>query len=295
MIASVHFENYRSLRDVTLRLGPLTVLVGPNGAGKSNVFRGLLGDGAGAVAWHGSGVAVIRVEPGPAEWMGGNWQVGTVRAFRLRLNPTALRRPSVAAMARVLAEDSANLPQVLDSLGRKAMEAYAAEFCRLVPVFGDVDVLPAPKEGHRQVVFTDRWRPGRQFQPEDVSDGTLYVAAFLAVARQLDRPAILCIEEPERGLHPWLLQEVIKLLRSLTEPAEGRPAMQVILATQSAELLDCVEPSEVRFVERSRDDGSTLIREVDTSKPGWSEAFATYRESLGAMWLAGGLGGVPGR
>lgn len=41
MITSVHIENYRSLRDVTLELGPLTVLVGKNGSGKSNVVGAL--------------------------------------------------------------------------------------------------------------------------------------------------------------------------------------------------------------------------------------------------------------
>jgi len=38
---SAHFENYRSLRDTSIDLENLTVLVGRNGAGKSNVLDGL--------------------------------------------------------------------------------------------------------------------------------------------------------------------------------------------------------------------------------------------------------------
>ncbi|MFG3102822.1 AAA family ATPase [Streptomyces sp. NPDC048182] len=38
-LLELHVENFRSLRDVTVPLGPLTVLVGPNGAGKSNVLK----------------------------------------------------------------------------------------------------------------------------------------------------------------------------------------------------------------------------------------------------------------
>ncbi|MGW4549924.1 AAA family ATPase [Streptomyces violaceorubidus] len=38
-LLELHVENFRSLRDVTIPLGPLTVLVGPNGVGKSNVLK----------------------------------------------------------------------------------------------------------------------------------------------------------------------------------------------------------------------------------------------------------------
>lgn len=41
MIDRVHFENFKSLQDVTLQLGRLTALVGPNGCGKSSVLEGI--------------------------------------------------------------------------------------------------------------------------------------------------------------------------------------------------------------------------------------------------------------
>jgi len=42
MIESIHFENFKVLRDATLPLGPLTLIVGPNGSGKSTAIQGLL-------------------------------------------------------------------------------------------------------------------------------------------------------------------------------------------------------------------------------------------------------------
>ena len=40
-LKSIHIQNFRSLRDVTLPLKPLTVLVGPNASGKSNALKAL--------------------------------------------------------------------------------------------------------------------------------------------------------------------------------------------------------------------------------------------------------------
>lgn len=41
MITSIHFENFKALRDATLPLGPFTLIVGPNGSGKSTVMQAL--------------------------------------------------------------------------------------------------------------------------------------------------------------------------------------------------------------------------------------------------------------
>src|SRR5262245_29520497 len=39
MITSIHFQNFRALRDATLPLGPFTLIVGPNGSGKSTAMQ----------------------------------------------------------------------------------------------------------------------------------------------------------------------------------------------------------------------------------------------------------------
>ena len=41
MIKSIHFRNFKALRDATLPLGPFTLIVGPNGSGKSTAMQGL--------------------------------------------------------------------------------------------------------------------------------------------------------------------------------------------------------------------------------------------------------------
>ena len=39
MIKSIHYENFKSLRDATLPLGQFTLLIGANGSGKSTALQ----------------------------------------------------------------------------------------------------------------------------------------------------------------------------------------------------------------------------------------------------------------
>jgi hypothetical protein len=35
------------------------------------------------------------------------------------------------------------------------------------------------------------------------------------------------------------------------------------------------------------------VDQVDTAQPDWQQTYAEYKESLGSVWLSGGVGGVP--
>ncbi|HUY91725.1 MAG TPA: ATP-binding protein [Pirellulales bacterium] len=77
------------------------------------------------------------------------------------------------------------------------------------------------------------------------SGGTLVTLAFLTIAEL--NGGLLLIEEPENGLHPGRLKEVVEMLRRV---CETRPGAQVILTTHSPFLLDYAEPHEVRLFYR---------------------------------------------
>ena len=170
----------------------------------------------------------------------------------------------------------------------------ASRLCELVPLYRDVDVRAGNQLGHHRIVFQDRWDEKLWFEPTEVSDGTIVLLALLTLAHLDPAPDLLAIEEPEHTLHPFLLGEVVKLLRALATGDLGPKAVQVILATHSAELLDFVEPREVRFVSRNLEDGSTRVEPAPLDSEQWKAAYEEYESSLGNLWLSGGLGGVPG-
>jgi len=97
MIRTLAFAGYRSLRDVRLALGPLTVITGPNGAGKSNVYRALrlLVDAAHgtlgrALAQEGGMASATWAGPGRQKTSGGGTRLSIgfadeAMAYELRL------------------------------------------------------------------------------------------------------------------------------------------------------------------------------------------------------------------
>jgi hypothetical protein len=74
----------------------------------------------------------------------------------------------------------------------------------------------------------------------------------------------------------------------------GAPPTQILLATHSAGLLDHVAPEEVRFLSRDKESGAVKVEEAPLASESWRDAFRTYDDSLGSLWLSGSLGGVPG-
>jgi predicted ATPase len=298
MIRSVHIENFRCLRDVQLDLEPLTVLVGPNASGKSAILQALDQHAWSATdGWQHSPVTDIRMrfelaDARVVEVLHGGPRPG-YRYQRLQLDVQQLRQPNVLAHAKILESNGSNLTNVFRTLTRKQQEAFSRQFCRLVPMFRDLDTVPHGN-GQHGLRFQDRWNPSVWYTPQEVSDGTLLVVAFLALQHQSSPIDLVAIEEPERGLHPYLIGELVRLLRDLATGAIGAKPIQVVLATHSAELLEFVRPEEVRFLNRVPEDGSVQVTRIDTDSIDWRQAFREYSESLGSAWLAGGLGGVPG-
>jgi len=211
----------------------------------------------------------------------------------LRLDPVALRQPNNVQLAMRLETDGTNLANVFRSLTRSQQADLAAQLCALVPLFQDVDVLPVAT-GQHQLRFQDRWNPELWYAPGQVSDGTMLLTAFLTLQYQDPPVTLLAIEEPERGLHPYLLEQLVGFLRKLSRGEIGKAPIQVVLATHSPELLEYLEPQEVRFVERDPNDGSTVVKAIPAADLDWSRYFDEYRRSLREAWLSGGLGGVPG-
>ncbi|MCL2347617.1 MAG: AAA family ATPase [Planctomycetaceae bacterium] len=114
-----------------------------------------------------------------------------------------------------------------------------------------------------------------------LSDGTLRYLMLLAVLCDPEPPPLICIEEPEMGLHPDLIMVMGDALKYAAERT------QVIVTTHSVRLVDCFNDSPQVIQVCEKHDGSTIIERLDPEylKP-WLEK---YR--LGELWTSGEIGG----
>jgi predicted ATPase len=115
-----------------------------------------------------------------------------------------------------------------------------------------------------------------------LSDGTLRYLCLLAILCDPTPPPLICIEEPELGLHPDIIPKVAYLLKAASERT------QLIVTTHSDILVDAMTDRPDAVLVCEKHDGQTRIRRLDSKK--LEEWLKDYR--LGELWTRGELGGT---
>ncbi|MGA2497986.1 MAG: ATP-binding protein [Tepidisphaeraceae bacterium] len=142
--------------------------------------------------------------------------------------------------------------------------------------------------------FSLRLRSARGVVPaKTLSQGTLLAMAMLTLAYLPDPPSVVCIEEPDRGLHPRLLRDVCDVLRRLAYPKDAgddREPVQVIATSHSPSMLDLFRDRPEEVVITERNNGNVSFHRL-SDRADLSEIL--HDTNLGDLWYAGVLGGVP--
>ena len=192
-----------------------------------------------------------------------------------------LRLPQKADLPNdFLQEDGKNLALVLNSFqGKPTVKRRVLDaLCKLYEGITDFYVNI---EGSTVQLFLQE---GDVVIPATrLSDGTLRYFCLLAVLCHPEPPSLICIEEPELGLHPDILPTVGKLLLEASERS------QLIVTTHSDMLVDALTNDWWSIVVCEKHDGQTVMRRLDEEKmAAWLEE---YR--LGELWSSGEIGGNP--
>ena len=173
---------------------------------------------------------------------------------------------------------------------RERFNELEERLTRLVPNIKRISLLRSQNQSF-SLELIDRYSE-HHIPATDISDGTLRILGFLTALYQENTPSIICFEEIENGIHPWLLHKMIELLKIVsTEGITGNP-VQVLITTHSPVLLNYVEPHQVRAVELDKE-GKTQVHALPTDSVRFQKALEAYDGDLGELWFTNVFGGNP--
>jgi predicted ATPase len=216
-----------------------------------------------------------------------------------RIRAYSLDAGAIAAPARLdpraeLQRNGGNFAGMLDRMRDHSPERFEAlreELEKCLPEFDRIG-FEMPEPGVKRVQLRTR-RGKHMIGAPDLSQGTLIALAVLTLAYLPDPPAMVCLEEVDRGIHPRLLRRIRDALYRLSYPqklGDSREPVQVLATTHSPYFLDLFRehPEEIVIAQRVGDDA---IFEPLAERRNIAEILEGTH--LGEAWYSGNLGGVP--
>jgi predicted ATPase len=358
MLQRIHIENFKSLKDVTLDLQPVNLLIGPNNSGKSNLLKAL---------YFFETYDLTKKPPKRlSEYLfarkTGNFKINLTFYFendihltfskfneknsdsieydvwesdlrgnensvdkqflissRRFLREIIIYKPDPAKLTKsfpllpnqeIVIEDTSNLVAFLDILRdkyRDNFEAIEQDLQKCIPEFSRIQLENVAATEDLIKLYGDKTfkRLGLYnaqqkitYWADELSEGTLYFLALLCIIHQPIPPKLLLLEEPEKGIHPRRIKEVIDFIFDLAREKD----IQVIMTTHHPYVVNEFQDiPEAVFIFDKDDEGATQIRNLqhDIIEPSDKEndekglPHIKFTQDLAEHWVLGFMGGVP--
>lgn len=232
-----------------------------------------------------STLARLSDEAGGTEVAAAAGHLASFRVFNAEAG--AARLPSRLPRHRgPLAEDASNLAGFLLGLAKSnegAWNSLVEDATDALPQLKDIDFAYPPGAASEVTVVLHESGLRKPTPLADASCGTIRLLGLLALLYDPDPPALTCVEEISRGLHPQALELLVNRVR------EASTRTQFIITTHSPSLVDRLTPDELVVCER-RQDGSSAIPAISPTEIR-RIAEASGNQPLGDLWFSGALGG----
>jgi energy-coupling factor transporter ATP-binding protein EcfA2 len=199
----------------------------------------------------------------------------------VRFDPDALRKPSglipdVQSVGFV-DERGFGLPGVYFALRNLGDDVFPSIIDDVRKHFQTIKGLRVKAVTSSTVELEAELRNGARVGADRMSEGLLYYLAFAAL-RHLQPTSLLLVEEPENGLHPARIAEVVKILRTIVKET----GTQVVMATHSPLVVNELQPEEVSVVTRTDEAGTRITPITETHN--FEKRSSIY--ALGELWLS---------
>jgi energy-coupling factor transporter ATP-binding protein EcfA2 len=200
-------------------------------------------------------------------------------ARMLRLDPDSLRQESqlIPESEPVTFYDDRGhqLAGIYDAIQNRGDDSFRNISEQVRGLFPTIKTIKLRNVNQNTKSLELELRDGTRVPAKFASEGLLYYLAFAAV-QYLAPSAVVLVEEPENGLHPVRIAQVMRIFREISKTT------QVIIATHSPLVVNELSPDEVSVVTRTPEKG-TAVRRL-SSVPNLAERSKVY--ALGELWLS---------
>lgn len=185
-----------------------------------------------------------------------------------------------------LAPDGRNIAAILYRIKQNNPDTYqyiVGMVQLAAPYFKDFVLRMNPLKGGKIQLEWLKRECDMPFGAEHLSDGTLRficIVTLLCLPEEM-RKDVICIDEPELGLHPSAITIIIELMKKYAEER------QIIVATQSVEIVDAFEPRDIVVVDNCAGE-SGFHRLSEEELADWLEDY-----TVGELWKKNIIGGRP--
>jgi predicted ATPase len=220
----------------------------------------------------------------------------------LQPHPHLMRLPFAVDQGATLATDGSNLAAVIHRLSADSgqLKALLKDIRGFIPSISAVRTLPVLDR--EDVLIEVETQEKTRFSSRVLSDGTLRLLALVSMKNDSAHRGVLCFEEPENGVQPLRLRQMVDVLFGLSSDLNKEsdaPLRQVIVNTHSPGLLASAPAESVAFMHmKSAEKGRAtrvvpvrpeLIQDEDEKYLTWeqvnqyldSSAMSRKREELG--------------
>ncbi|MDR6561066.1 MULTISPECIES: AAA family ATPase [unclassified Arcicella] len=343
MLRKVRIQNFKSLKDVTLELQKVNLLIGPNNSGKSNFLKGLefftkedksIYDSTLLFKRNLENILSISFyienynKKSLIKLEGTSDKFGLFLSEEININlpdknledtlvknghdsissyveesniykpdPNTFTKLADLNSADKLLPNCSNLVPFLFNLGQNHKKLFKTLEDNLAKCIEDLVSIGTPAEGNKlRLKLFDK--EDNDYWADEVSEGVLYFLALLCIIHQPNPPKLLLLEEPEKGIHPRRIHEIMKFIFQLVEDKD----IQVIMTSHNEHVLEefTTMPESV-FIFDKDEEGATFVKNLqkDIIEPSIVKAKEfgiepiNYTDNIGENWFMGLMGGVP--
>lgn len=202
------------------------------------------------------------------------------RMIAYQPNVESLRQAVAAGQPRMIRDNAANLPWLILQLqqqNKMLFEAWVEHVKLALPNLTMIEAQEREEDRHAYLKLT--YNGGYTVTSSGLSDGTLRILAMTILPYLRQAPAVICLEEPENGIHPRGIEIVLQSLSSMYDS-------QVWLSTHSPVVLAHSDLESVLVMQNQPDGSVAAVRgDQHPNLKNWQGGI-----DLGSLFAAGVLG-----